>query len=185
MSLRKLFIAAFLAATAAGAAPSIAADLDQGYSYKDSPYDDPRYSDIYRHPAPLPAPRYATPYPPMATPPYVEQRYAPPPPPPPAYGADPRYGYDNRQAAGCVPRDVIRGQLEARGWHDFHDPHPAGNVVHIRARRPSGQVFDITLERCSGRVLGVEPLNQHAAVPPPPPPQQDWRYRNNGPYGRY
>lgn len=179
MSVRKLVVALVAAAAAAGTVTARAADLDHGYSYKDSPYDDPRYSDIYRHPAP-PPPRYAQPYypppPPLATPPYVEApRYAPP-PPPPAYGYGSRYSDDSRVAAGCVPREMIRRHLEARGWQDFHDPQPMGNVVHIRARRPSGQLFDITLDRCSGKVLGIEP-QQHAAVPPPP----DWRYPN-GPY---
>jgi hypothetical protein len=173
MTVRKL-VAAAAAAIAAGTLAASAADLD--YSLKDSPYDDPRYSDIYKHPTP--APRYAKPYyppaPPHAAPPYVEERYAPPPPPVYGYNQQPNY-YNSRTATGCVPRETIRAHLESRGWHDFHDPQPMGNVVHIRARRPSGQLFDITLDRCSGRILALDPMNQHAAVPPPPP--YDWRYQ--------
>ena len=84
-----------------------------------------------------------------------EQRYAPPPPPP--------YRNNGRVAGDCLPRDVIRGRLEGRGWHDFHDPQVAGNVAHIRARRPNGRVFDLTVDRCTGEVLGAEAIDHRAA----------------------
>jgi hypothetical protein len=161
-----------LAAVAALAAvPALAADLDHPDR---TPYDDPRYSDIYSHPAPQP--RYAHPVPPAPV--YRDDRYAPPqyaPPPPPArqYG-----GY----AGECTPRENVRLRLENRGWHDFHDAQPMGEVVHIRARRPSGRLFDLTLDRCSGELLAVEQIDGRAAHAPPPPP--DWRWRDR-PYGRY
>lgn len=159
MCMRKLAVAAVLAAATASATPSMAADL----GYNDSPYSDPRYSDIYRHPAP-PPPAYT-------------ERYAPPPAyresyPVPAVPVQPqRHGQD--APPGCTPRHLIKDRLESRGWQDFHDPQPMGNVVHIRARRPSGRLFDITLDRCSGEVLGIEPLDRRAAEAPPP---DDWRY---------
>ncbi len=153
------------------AAPALAADL--GYR-NGTPYEDPRYSDIYSHPAP---PRYAAPYPPppvyrddhrYAPPPYATQQYVPP------------YRNDGRYSGDCLPRQVMRDRLESRGWHDFHDPQVMGNVVHVRARRPNGRLFDVTLDRCTGEVLAVEAIDSRAAEAPPP----DWRYRER-PYGRY
>jgi hypothetical protein len=171
MTLRAQLVAAVAALVAA---PALAADLD----YTDrSPYDDPRYSDIYSHPAP-PPPRYAYPVPPAPV--YRDDRYAAPPqyvPPPPPHRQQ------GRHAADCVPRAQVRHRLESRGWHDFHDAQPMGEVVHIRARRPSGRLFDLTLDRCSGEVLGVEAIDHRAAAAPPPPPP-DWRWRER-PYGRY
>lgn len=163
-------LAAMLALAVAGTAPASAADM--------SPYDDPRYSDIYGQHRPqtrYAEPQYAPPPPPI----YREERYAPPPPPPPHYQAPRQYGQDYSRS-GCVPRQVVRDQLESRGWHDFHDPHPVGNVVHIRARRPSGRLFDLTLDRCSGQVLNMEPLDHRAAQAPPP----DWYHRDRR-YDRY
>ncbi len=158
----------------AGTAPAQAADLDHGFP-PGSPYEDRRYSDIYRHPAPPPppAPRYSQPY--YAPPPVYreEQRYAPPPPP----YAEPRYRNDGRVAGDCLPRHVIRERLESRGWHDFHDPQVAGNVAHIRARRANGQVFDLTVDRCTGQVLQAEGIDHRSAEAPQPQPQ--WRYRDD------
>ena len=152
-------LAATLAATLS-ATPATAADL----TYRDEPYAEPRYGDVYRPPAP----------PPRA---YVEG-YAPPPayrevypaPAVPVYPPPQRFGQD--VPAGCTPRHLVKERLESRGWHDFHDPQPMGNVVHIRARRPSGRLFDLTLDRCSGDVIAMEPMEQRAAEGPP----QDWRY---------
>ena len=159
MTIRKFVLVASLAASAVLATPIFAADL----GYRDQVHEDPRYSDIYRHPAPLPPPVYR------------EERYIPAPPPP--YRQEQRYGNDVRRD-GCVPRELVRDRLESRGWQDFHDPQPMGNVVHIRARRPNGRLFDLTLDRCSGEVLQVEVIDHRAAdvVPPPTMPPQDWRY---------
>jgi hypothetical protein len=166
MRTRQLLAASTLALGLAAAMPATAADLDHGYP-AGSPYDDRRYSDIYRHPAPPPPPQYAQPYyaPPPPPPAYrQEQRYLPAPPP---------YRNDGRTAGNCLPRHVIRDRLESRGWHDFHDPQVAGNVAHIRARRPNGRLFDLTVDRCTGEVLQAELTDQRAAQAPPP----DWRYR--------
>lgn len=178
----------------AAAVPASAADL--GYSHgsmKDGPYDDPRYSDVYRHPAPQP--RYAAPLPPAPVYPpqhYPPQHYAPP---PPAYygGPAPRHG---QAPPDCLPRHVIRQRLEARGWHDFHDAQVSGNVAHTRARHRNGGMFDVTVDRCSGEILQAEAIdNRHAYAPPAyappaysppayaPPPPADWR--SNGGNGGY
>ena len=173
MTIRNFVLAASVAASAVLATPVFAADL----VYRDQAYEDPRYSDIYRHPAPPPV--------------YRDERYIPA-PPPPAYRQEQRYGYDGQRDGrreGCVPREFVRDRLEARGWQDFHDPQPMGNVVHIRARRPNGRLFDLTLDRCSGEVLNAEVIDSRAAAAPPPlPPPQDWRAAPapyERPYQRY
>ena len=173
---RALIIAATAMAGVGWTAPAQSADLDYGIP-QGSPYEDRRYSDIYRHPAPPPpAPRYSEPY--YAPPPVYrdEQRYAPPPPPPYAV---PPYRTNGRVAGDCLPRHVIRDRLESRGWHDFHDPQVAGNVAHIRARRANGHVFDLTVDRCTGQVLGAEAVDNRSAQAP------DWRYREQPRYRQY
>ena len=167
--LRKLIIAAMSSVAIGITWPAMAADLDYGPVAR-SPYDDPRFSDVYRHPAPPPRPRYAEPYPPPPV--YREERFVAPPPPPP-------YRQDGRFAGDCIPRHVIRDRLERHGWHAFQDPQVAGNVVHIRARRPNGRPFDLTVDRCSGEVLAAEPYDERSAyaVPPPERPWQEPRYR--------
>ena len=165
MLTRTLVVAATAIWTLAGALSAAAADLDPGYAQEDR-----RYDDIYRHPPP-PPPRYSEPQ--YAPPPvYREQRYAPP--PPPYAHAPPPYRNDGRIAGDCLPRHAIRERLTSRGWQDFQDPQIAGNVAHVRARRPSGQLFDLTVDRCTGEILGAEALDARSAQAP------DWRYRNDG-----
>lgn len=165
MTLKSVLIAAASAAVVCGAFPVLAADL----SLKDSPYDDPRYSDMY---GTAPPPRYAQPVPvPAPYPPYAQPQYAPVP-------AAPLYRYDGRYAGDCLPRHVIRDQLAGRGWQDFHDPQVMGNVVHIRARRPNGRLFDLTVDRCSGQIINAQVTGDRSAHAPPPPP--DWRYPYDG-----
>ena len=74
---------------------------------------------------------------------------------------------------------VIRDRVESRGWHDFHDPQVPGNVAHIRARRANGHVFDLTVDRCTGQVLGAEAVDNRSAQAP------DWRYREQPRYRQY
>lgn len=171
MMLRSMLIAAASAAIVSAAAPAQAADL----GHKGSPYDDPRYSEMYGH---TPPPRYAHPipaapvYPPYAQPPFVPPHYAQP-QYAPVPAAPPAYRHDGRYAGDCLPRHVIRDQLASRGWHELHDAQVMGNVVHIRARRPNGRLFDLTLDRCSGEVIHAQVIDNRSAYAPPPP---DWRY---------
>jgi hypothetical protein len=144
-----ILVVSLLAATGAASASAKAADLDEGPppDRYGSVYEDPRYADIYRRP------EYRQPERPFAgTPPLP---YAGPPLPrdrvyrddeePPPYGQ-------------CVPRDVIRDRLTRHGWHDFHDGALRGNVAVVRARRPSGRLFELTIERCSGEIVSAYPL---------------------------
>ncbi len=176
-----------LAAAGAVSGVAKAADLDEGPPPEryGSVYDDPRYNDIYRRPERPPA--YVPPPPPYAAapPPYgaAPPPYAAPPPPyaaaPPRervyrddedgpYTRPPRYSYnDPRPGYGgaCVPRDVIRERLTRHGWHDFHDGALRGDVAVVRARRASGRLFELTIERCSGEIVSAYPLEGRAFGP--------------------
>ena len=164
----------------AAAGQAAAADL----SVYEPPYrtgqadEDPRYSDMYRHPAPPPpVPRYAEPrrdyYPP---PPH--QQYLPPMQPPPAVYRDERRPYAERSyGRNCVPRHLVMQDLERRGWYDFQQPDMRGEFAHVRARRGSGHLFDLTIERCSGSVLEARLVQRYVAQAP------DWRSREG--YRRY
>ncbi len=145
-----------------------------------SAYDDPRYADIYKYPPPRP----------YAAPPRAYERYAEPPiprervyrederyyepkylPGPRRYSyAEPPRGYADR----CVPREVVKDRLLRAGWHDFHDGDVQGDIATVRARRPSGRLFALAIDRCSGEIVSAEPLEPRrfgpirlrAAAPP-------------------
>jgi hypothetical protein len=96
------------------------------------------------------------------------------PPAPKKYGMPPH-------KSSCVRSEQVRDQLTSMGWRDFH----AGKAlsqgeVTLRARRPSGQLYELRLDRCSGEILYARPL-EHSPLQPPyygykrPP--------NWGPYG--
>jgi hypothetical protein len=178
--MRGWVLAAGLLAAATGAQ---AADLYDGPppDRYGSAYDDPRYADIYRYP--VPPPRYAAP------PPRAFERYAEPPIPrervyrddddrydrgyydgPRRYShVDPRRPY----AGHCLPREVVKDQLLRQGWHDFHDGDARGDIATVRARRPSGRLFALAIDRCTGEIVSAEPLEPRRFGPyaygPPPP----------------
>lgn len=155
-----------------------AADMNPYYTPKaGSPYDDPRYGDIYGHPPTPPryaAPRYEPPY--HAPPRYEQPRYAGPydePAPRPHVSRD-RYGYlepmpgpsiyrdhDRRYArpgSTCTPRREVRRNLAEQGWSDFQEAEVQGDSAIVRARRPSGHQFELRIDRCSGDVIEARPL---------------------------
>ena len=68
--------------------------------------------------------------------------------------------YPPRYAGGgpCVPREAVRDRLLSEGWGDFRDFEPRGRVVVVQARRPSGRLFDLTIDRCSGEVVDARPV---------------------------
>ena len=179
MSIRSLGAAAVVVMLCAAAGQATAADLS-GY---EPPYrtghadEDPRYSDMYRHPAP-PAPRYAEPRRDYYPPPQHQQYLPPMRPPPAAYSPPAAYWGERRPYAersygrNCVPRHLVMQDLERRGWYDFQQPELRGEFAHVRARRGSGHVFDLTIERCSGSVLEARLVQRYVAQAP------DWRYRD-------
>jgi hypothetical protein len=144
--MRSLLLAAGLAvAMSTGAA---AADLSDGprWDRGDSAYDDPRYKDIYRHPDRSP---------------YAAYRDDDDDNDDDDYRPHPRHAYADRGPAygdRCVPREMIKRQLLGEGWHDFHDPDLRGDLASVRARRPSGRLFDLTIDRCTGEIVEARPL---------------------------
>lgn len=186
--MKKLALAAsLLCALAADGAR--AADLDDGVGPADRRayvYEDPRYADIYREP------RRAEPPPPP--PPYT-YRPAPPPAPapyayraePPRYVDPPRYGEPSRYAGPaprygrpehCAAKDEIRQRLIDGGWRDFHDPEVRGPMALIKARRASGDLYELRVDRCTGEVVSTQFIERGRAVGPYafddlPPPR--WR----------
>ena len=194
----------------AAASAVCAADLDErgAYSnrYGSSPYDDPRYRDLYGDDEPAPpraadprysAPRYAAPRtiePRYDKPRYGEPRYGDPggddyrpyppstkdngylPPmqdPPARYSQAPRFDRD----ANCLPRREVHARLAAGGWSSFHDIDIRGRIAYLKAQRPSGQLFDLEIDRCTGGIIAAHRLE----APERPyawrqPPYSDRRY---------
>jgi hypothetical protein len=189
MCMRKRTVASVgllgLASMLAFSSAASAADIFDG-PRASSPYDDPRYGDIYQHPAPQP--RYAEPRhvePPVAEPRYVDPpRYAEPryDAPRKYYDDEPavphkRYGYlepmnpprydysrnerqDYRNGSGCVPHGEIKRSLINEGWGDFRDLEFRGDVAKVQARRPNGQLYVLKVDRCSGEIVNSRPLNE-------------------------
>jgi hypothetical protein len=166
--------------------PASAADIYDKYGPRaSSPYDDPRYADIYSHPAPQP-PRYAEPRYVEPPPPYVEQRYERP----YAYHDEPvpvprdRYGYlkpvqpplHHGAQPVCVPHGEIKRSLIAEGWRDFQDLEFRGDVAVVQARRPNGQPYSLKVDRCTGDIVHARPLDDRP-IP--------YAYRERDRYDRY
>ncbi len=182
--MRSWVLAAGLLAAAATTGAK-AADLDEGPppDRYGSAYDDPRYADIYKYPrAPqgVPPPGvyggpYSGPYaagpPPYAGPIPRERVYREEDDYDRGYAPSPRrYSYVEPApppyAGGrCAPRELVKEQLYRDGWRDFHDGDPRGAFATVRARRPNGRLFELTLERCSGQVVRAEPLEGRAFGP--------------------
>lgn len=159
-----------------------AADLDDGPPPdRYGAYDDPRYADIYRYPRP---PAYVVPPGPVYGHPVPRER---------VYRDDDdgyegdyrgprRYSYNEPRAplrGACLPRAEIKGQLLSRGWNDFHDADVRGDVAFVRARRPSGRLFALTLDRCTGEIVSARPLEGRPYGPyayGPPPRRWDRAY---------
>ena len=192
--MRSWVLAASLLAAAATTGAK-AADLDEGPppDRYGSAYDDPRYADIYKYPprgpqaygVPPPSayggpyagppPAYAGPAPYAGPPPYA----APPIPRERVYreeedydrGYAPgprRYSYAEPAApyAGrCAPRELVKERLYREGWRDFHDGEVQGQIATIHARRPSGRLFVLAIDRCSGDIVRADPLEGRPVGP--------------------
>lgn len=71
---------------------------------------------------------------------------------------DRRYDRYARRGDGCVSRRIAHERIRADGWRDFGDFEARGNLVYMRARRPSGRLFDLTIDTCSGEIIEARPL---------------------------
>jgi hypothetical protein len=159
--------AGLLAAAASGQA--MAADLGDvpPDRYGGSPYDDPRYADIYKYPDKYQDGRryYGQPYgqPPIPRAPVYGGRYDDR-----YYEEGDRYAYKDQRfprQGQCVPREHIKYQLKEQGWHDFQDLELRREVATLIARRPSGRPFELTIDRCSGAIVSMRRLERHPYGP--------------------
>ncbi len=138
--------------------PAVAADLN-GYNGKTSeygsPYDDPRYADIYRHPRTherVPRRKYDYDGRPR------QKHFQPYSRPLPYRGHYERR--PGRSFAGCMSRREVRWHLRLKGWsvkrwvliNRFR-------ATAVARRRYDDRVFDVTIHRCTGRVLAVSPIH--------------------------
>jgi hypothetical protein len=165
---RSAMIAAGLSlATVAGATGVQAADIyDKGARV---PYDDPRYAYLYG--------RYGTPPPPGWETRRHGEHYGERSDPaglwrhrrvethPEAWRERDRRWDRHAEVPGgrfCPPKSVVRGRLKAEGWFAFADPEVIdARFVSAEARHETGGRYRITVERCTGRVVGAEPLGRH------------------------
>jgi hypothetical protein len=77
---------------------------------------------------------------------HAPRRFSGPAAPPSAYGRT------------CARSEEVRERLTTFGWRDFHGGQPQGETVLLRARRPNGRLFELTLDRCSGQIVEAQPL---------------------------
>ena len=63
-----------------------------------------------------------------------------------------------RAANGCVPRRAIRDRLLSGGWHDFNQVEFEGRFVRFNATDIDGERFALVLNRCSGRIVARDSL---------------------------
>jgi hypothetical protein len=147
------------AAWVASAGLASAADLYSPYAepYRQgSPYEDPRYGDIYRQPGPAPyAAPYREPYGSPRPPGYLEPFSSP------RFGGGPTYPDHSYYNNGCVPRQEVKDRLLRQGWHAFTDLELRGEVAFVRARRPNGRTFELQVDRCSGNVIEARPADAY------------------------
>lgn len=187
MYLRSLAMGLVAALPLAGAPVATAADLNGPYgpATADSPYDDPRYADIYRDPKPPLPPRYGERPPAAPCPGYtetceeeerysyaeprddyprrwsrkdrVEGEYLAPMPHAPSF----EYRRTRREFAEpeCVHRREIRRELVRDGWSDFQDLEIRDGFAFVTARRPRGQFYRLKVDRCDGEVVHAKRID--------------------------
>lgn len=156
-----LLAAGILAAVSASAPIARAADLDYGRPDRySSPYDDPRYRDLYSEPR-----RYNERYE------YEERdnRYSSP-----GYGygygykydaPSPRFAEEHRFGGDCLPRYEVRRRLQLEGWGDFQDLELRPDIALLRARRPNGDLYDLKVDRCTGSIANARLLDRYVPGP--------------------
>lgn len=71
---------------------------------------------------------------------------------------EPPYRAEARYEERCVPRRVARWRLREDGWRGIRLLRARRGVFLTRARSPSGRLFKLTLDRCTGDILDARPL---------------------------
>jgi len=59
----------------------------------------------------------------------------------------------------CKSADAIHKRLKRQGWWDFDALEREGKDFTVRARRPNGTAYKLTIEACTGRVLEANRLD--------------------------
>jgi len=63
-----------------------------------------------------------------------------------------------REEPACLSRHELEHALFEDGWSDIDDFDVDGGVIRVEARRMDGdREFDLTVDRCSGRVIEAHP----------------------------
>jgi hypothetical protein len=119
------------------------------YGHAPIPQEPVYRQDGYRHDEPRYDPRYHDPAPPRT---YGYQAYPP---------AAPRYA----ERPGCTSPRAAQRALEQEGWRDFANLTLRGEIAVINARRPDGRGFELQLNRCTGDLVSVRPLDQRPYGP--------------------
>ncbi|HET7154413.1 MAG TPA: hypothetical protein VFI87_03490 [Hyphomicrobiaceae bacterium] len=89
----------------------------------------------------------------------------------------------------CAKSEQVRTQLTDMGWRDFHGGQSQGEIVTLRARRPNGRLFELTMHRCTGQIVEARPLEPRPFGPyafnrpVPAPDAYDYRVPRRGLYG--
>lgn len=89
----------------------------------------------------------------------------------------------------CVRSEQVRDRLTSLGWRDFHSGKAINQTtVMLRARRRSGRLFELHLDRCSGEILAARPLefSPNAGKHHDGPYGRPWRWApfgHSNPYG--
>jgi hypothetical protein len=142
--------------------PALAADMDDGTH---PPYSNGGDWDERRYPPKTPPPEtFDDDEDDLNGPPNEYSRVPPPADKysriPPPYKRPPPEKYADVPYKGkCVRSEEVREGLTGRGWRDFHAGAQVNdNLVTLRARRPNGRLFELTLHRCSGQIVDARPL---------------------------
>lgn len=139
---RRFFIYPLLltvvAMVVAKSAPAAAADLNDGDYSSPAATDDQRYRDIYEYP------------PPRAQVRQYEEKYE-----------ERSYrvrDHATEERVACLRPHEIERALNEEGWNDIDDLDFGTRYIHVDARDgDTGREFELTLDRCSGRIVQAEP----------------------------
>jgi hypothetical protein len=70
----------------------------------------------------------------------------------------------------CLPKREIGVRLESRGWTGIEVIERGGPVARLRAGRPNGSLYDLSIDTCTGQIVDarIVPPPSYAYAPPRP-----------------